>query len=93
MKNVPRQPRSRLKTAIIPSGGRCSVFDHYCWPPGEVAVAGAAAGEALGRSDIAVAGEALARRELAVADTVDEPVVGRGIAADGPRRTECAGLL
>jgi hypothetical protein len=91
---VPRQPRSRSKTAIIPSGGRCSVFDHYCWWPGEVAAA--RAGEALARrveEAGAAAREALARREMAMAGAVDEPVVGRGIAvADGPRRTERAGL-
>ena len=39
MKNVPRQPRSRLKTPII-LGGRPSFSGYYFWRLGEVVVAG-----------------------------------------------------
>ena len=39
MKNVPRQPRSRSKTAIILCG-RPSFFGYYFWRLGEVVVAG-----------------------------------------------------
>src|SRR5260370_40637910 len=62
MKNAPRQPRSRSKTAII-LGARPSFFGYYFWRLGE-----AVAGEA-------VADETLAQRGEAAAGAADEPLV------------------
>src|ERR1700736_1327243 len=79
MKNVPRQPRSRLKTPIV-LGGRPSFSGYYFWRLGE-----AVAGEPLARcgeeaAGAVVAGEPLAQREEEPAGTVDagEPLARRG---------------
>ena len=100
MKNVPRQPRSRLKTPII-LGDRPSFSGYYFWRLGE-----AVAGEPLARcgeeaAGVVVAGEPLAQREEEPAGAVDEPlVVVRGfsppfrcdvVAAGVPQRTAGAG--
>ena len=84
MKNVPRQPRSRSKTAIILCG-RPSFFGYYFWRLGE----GVVAGERLAQ-----------RGEEAAGAVDEPLVVLRGLsptfrcdvaAAGAPQRTARAG--
>ena len=97
MKNLPRQPRSRAKTAII-LRVRSSSFRYYFWRLGE-AVAGevAVGGFVVGG---VVVDEPLARRGVQAGDAVHEQLAVRGpsprfrcdvAAAGAPERTGGAG--
>ena len=83
MKNVPRQPRSRSKTAIILCG-RPSFFGYYFWLLGEVV-----AGEPLARRGEEAAGAV--DEPLAVVRGVSPPFRCDVAAAGVPQRTARAG--
>ena len=82
MKNLPRQPRSRSKTAIIP-GGRPSFFGYYFSRLSEVA------GELLARRGAEAAGAV--DEPLVVVRGLSPPFRCDIAAAGAPQRTAGAG--